>query len=150
MTTTLNRANASSFITSGFAGKRFEADMKSEFLFALLGVKKIGDLASTPESAIHLAVLKDSLGTIVRESYDEAVRDFIDEVLMPFLFVKPNREIKFSSKEACASWIIKQFGRYLGVTSPLIEVSKDTVALREAITFLKGYTSESLGVIPLF
>ena len=149
MTTTLNRANAGSFVTSGFAGKQFEAEMKSEFVFALLGVKKVGELATTPESAIHLTILKDSLGTIIRESYDEAVKDFVNEILLPFLFGRPNREIKFSSKEACASWILKQFVRYLGVTSPLIEVSNDTAVLREAIAFLKGYTPDSLGVMSL-
>lgn len=149
MTTTLNRANAGSFITSGFAGKQFEADMKAEFVFALLGVKKINELANTPESVGHLAVLKDSLGTVIRESYDEAVKDFIDEILMPFLFNQPNRQIKFSSKEACGAWIIKQFARYLPVMGLLVEHNDSTRELHESIAFLKGYTSESLGVIPL-
>ena len=150
MSITLNRANASSFITSGFAGKRFEADMKSEFLFALLGVKRISDLAITPESVMHLAVLNDFLGTVIRESYDEAVRDFIDEVLMPFLFKRPNREIKFSDNEACGTWIIRQFGRFLAIGNRLLEDVEGAEDLYSAIDFLKGYTAESLGVLSLF
>ena len=154
MTTfTLTSKNAFSFISS------LEKDMKGEFLFALLGVHKISSLALTPESFEHICVLKDCLGTIVREQYSITLKEFVNDNLVPFIIGKPKSQIVFSNKDACRLWVLKQFAKWLSLPwaqitefglSGLIDYSDETETLHNAIVFLYGYTEESLGIIPMF